>query len=96
MASLRIEKTEDLLNLSREELRDLIVSLQARIQAQLKAGLSIDELLDEEDPFEILEPVLPTVEYPILVLALINNFQSAVVMDTILTALEEGLARWKG
>ena len=42
------------------------------------------ELLDEEDPFEALEPILPEEIYPIVVLAMINNIQTENVTSAIL------------
>ena len=50
----------------------------------MKSGKTIDELLDEEDPFEALEPILPEEIYPIVVLAMINNIQTENVMSAIL------------
>ena len=55
-------------------------------EEKLKSRLTIDEILDTEDPFETLEPFLPEEVYPIMVLAMINNIRS----DTVLEALTEG------
>ena len=60
------------------------------LQSKLNMGLSIDDILDKEDPFEALEPILPQEVYPILVLAMINNIRSHTVMDAILTGLLRG------
>ena len=84
-----INKTEDLLTLSRGEIKDYILSLHELIHQKMNSGLTIDDILDEEDPFEIVEPLLQREEYPIFVLSIINKIQSEVVMTTLLDSIEE-------
>ncbi len=84
-----INKTEDLLTLSRGEIKDFILSLHELIHQKMNSGLTIDDILDEEDPFEIVEPLLQREDYPIFVLSIINKIQSEVVMTTILDSIEE-------
>ena len=84
-----INKTEDLLTLSRGEIKDYILSLHELIHQKMNSGLTIDDILDEEDPFEIVEPLLQREDYPIFVLSIINKIQSEVVMTTILDSIEE-------
>ena len=55
----------------------------------MNSGKTIDELLDEEDPFEALEPILPEEIYPIVVLAMINNIQTKNVMSAILEGFQK-------
>jgi hypothetical protein len=86
-----INKTEDLLTLSRDEIKDYILSLHELIHQKMNSGLTIDDILDEEDPFEIVEPLLQREEYPIFVLSIINKIQSEVVMTTLLDSIEEGI-----
>ena len=86
-----INKTEDLLTLSRDEIKDYILSLHELIHQKMNSGLTIDNILDEEDPFEIVEPLLQREEYPIFVLSIINKIQSEVVMTTLLDSIEEGI-----
>ena len=86
-----INKTEDLLTLSRDEIKDYILSLHEYIHQKMNSGLTIDNILDEEDPFEIVEPLLQREEYPIFVLSIINKIQSEVVMTTLLDSIEEGI-----
>ena len=90
-----INKTEDLLTLSRDEIKDYILSLHELIHQKMNSGLTIDNILDEEDPFEIVEPLLQREEYPIFVLSIINKIQSEVVMTTLLDSIEEGIKKWK-
>ena len=86
-----INKTEDLLTLSRDEIKDYILSLHEHIHQKMNSGLTIDNILDEEDPFDIVEPLLQREEYPIFVLSIINKIQSEVVMTTLLDSIEEGI-----
>ena len=86
-----INKTEDLLTLSRDEIKDYILSLHELIHQKMNSGLTIDDILDEEDPFEIVEPLMQREEYPIFVLSIINKIQSEVVMTTLLDSIEEGI-----
>ena len=58
-------------------------------------GLSIDDILDNEDPFESLEPILPREVYPILVLAMINDIRTDTVMDAILKGLSDGIVTYQ-
>ena len=89
-----INNTEDLLTLSRDEIKDYILSLQKFIHQKMNSGLTIDDILDEEDPFEIVEPLMQREEYPIFVLSIINNIQSNTVMTTLLDSIEKGIKKW--
>ena len=88
-----INKTEDLLTLSRDEIKDYILALHELIHQKMNSGLTIDDILDEEDPFEIVEPLLQREEYPIFVLSIINNIQSDTVMNTLLDSIEKGIKK---
>ena len=46
--------TEELLSFSRSETKAYIFSLQESLQKKLNSGLSMDDILDEEDPFDTL------------------------------------------
>ena len=78
--------SQEILKFNNEDFKNYIFLLQDNLQEKLKSGLTIDEILDIEDPFESLEPFLPEEVYPIMVLAMINNIRS----DTVLDALTEG------
>ena len=86
--------TSEILKYSDQEFKDYIFNLQDYLQKQLKGGLSIDEILDIEDPFESLEPVLPEEVYPIMVLAMINNIRSDTVMAALIEGFQEGVASY--
>ena len=91
MTNKTIPKTDDLVSFSNEEMRSYIHKLQDDLQNKLNTGLSIDDILDNEDPFEPLEPILPREVYPILVLAMINDIRTDTVMDAILKGLSDGI-----
>ena len=87
--------TEELLSFSRSETKAYIFSLQESLQKKLNSGLSMDDILDEEDPFDAIEPLLPQEVYPILVLAMINNIRSNTVIEAILEGLERGIKEYR-
>lgn len=95
MTKESIPHTNDLISFSNEEIKAYIYKLQDDLQSKLNMGLSIDDILDKEDPFEALEPILPQEVYPILVLAMINNIRSDTVMDAILTGLLRGIKTYQ-
>jgi len=84
-----------LLSFSRSETKAYIFSLQESLQKKLNSGLTMDDILDEEDPFDALEPLLPQEVYPILVLAMINNIRSNTVIEAILEGLERGIEEYR-
>ena len=87
--------TEELLSFSSSETKSYIFSLQESVQKKLKSGLTMDDILDEEDPFDALEPLLPQEVYPILVLAMINNIRSNTVIEAILEGLQRGIEEYR-
>ena len=87
--------TEELLSFSSSETKSYIFSLQENLQKKLNSGLTMDDILDEEDPFDALEPLLPQEVYPILVLAMINNIRSNTVIEAILEGLERGIEEYR-
>ena len=85
----------DVLSFSRSETKEYILTLQYDLQKKLNAGLTMDDILDKEDPFEALEPILPQEIYPILALAIINDIQSDTVMDAVLDGVEKGIVQFR-
>jgi len=86
--------TSQILKFNDQEFRDYIFILQEYLQKKLGEGLSIDQILDIEDPFESLEPILPEEVYPIMVLAMINNIRSDTVMDALTEGFQKGVKRY--
>ena len=95
MTKESILNTDDLISFSNEEMKSYIHKIQDNLQQKLNTGLSIDDILDKEDPFEALEPILPREVYPILVLAMINDIRSDTVMDAVLKGLSNGIETYK-
>lgn len=91
MINIKKYELEDILTFSRSEIKDYILSLQVYIHQKLDSGITIDDILDEEDPFEIIEPLLQREEFPIFVLTIINKIRSDTVMDTLLDSIEKGI-----
>jgi len=95
MTEISNATTDDLLTFTQEEIKTYIQTLQNKLQIKLKSGQSMDDILDKEDPFEALEPILPQEVYPILVLAMINDIRSDTVMEAVLEGLEKGMQLYK-
>ena len=91
MTEISNTTTDDLLTFTQEEIKTYIQTLQNKLQTKLTSGQSMDDILDKEDPFEALEPILPQEVYPILVLAIINDIRSDTVMEAVLEGLEKGI-----
>jgi len=91
MINIKKYELEDILTFSRSEIKDYILSLQVYIHQKLDSGITIDDILDEEDPFEIIEPLLQREEFPIFVLTIINKIRSVTVMNTLLDSIEKGI-----
>ena len=91
MDNIKKYELEDIITLSRKEIKDYILSLQRYVHQKLDSGITIDDILDEEDPFEIIEPLLQREEFPIFVLTIINKIQSDTVMNTLLDSIEKGI-----
>ena len=86
---------EELIKFSDDDFKSYIFLLQDNLQKKLKTGETIDEILDKEDPFESLEPILPEEVYPVLVLAMINNIRSETVMEALIEGFNKGRDNYK-
>ena len=89
---MKINTIQDLKQLNRSGLKNYLFSIQRFIYEKFDEGQSIDEILDEQDPFELIEPLLEKEVYPLFVLAIINNIKKESVLAPILDSLENGLA----
>lgn len=85
---------EELVQLDRDELREIILKMSAELKKRLDSGEDIDTILDEENPLDVFEPLMDPVEFPILVITMVNNFQSETIMNTILDALQKGIKNY--
>ena len=93
MINIKKYELDDILTLSRSEIKHYILSLQDYLHQKLDSGITIDDILDEEDPFEVIEPLLQREEFPIFVLTIINKIQSDTVMNTLLDSIEKGIKK---
>ena len=82
--------TQEVLKFNNEDFKRYIFLLQDILKEKLDSGVSIDEILDKEDPFETLEPFLSEEVYPILVLAMINNIRTETVMQALTEGFNKG------
>ena len=72
---------------NKNKLKLKIFSLMDEIQLTLKEGVSIDEFLDETTLFNTWEEMIPEKEYPIFIMAVLNNIRKESIIDTILDSL---------
>ena len=87
--------SQEILKFNNEDFKNYNFLLQDNLQEKLKSGLTIDEILDIEDPFESLEPFLPEEVYPIMVLAMINNIRSDTVLDALTAGFNNKIKDYK-
>ena len=79
----------NLISLSKYELRDQLISLMDTVVHHLETDPDVDKFIDNTDIFEEWEKVLPEPEYPIFVMAVLNNTRRDSIMDTIMDAILE-------
>ena len=74
-------------NSNKNKLRFKMFSLMDEVQLILEEGVSIDDFLDETDLFSAWEEMIPEKEYPIFIMAVLNNIRKESIIDTILDSL---------
>ena len=72
---------------NKNTLRFKMFNLMDEVQLILEEGVSIDDFLDETDLFSAWEEMIPEKEYPIFVMAVLNNIRKESIIDTILDSL---------
>ena len=72
---------------NKNKLRLKMLNLMDEVQLTLKEGISIDDFLDETDLFSAWEEMIPEKEYPIFIMAVLNNIRKESIIDTILDSL---------
>ena len=77
----------DLTLLNNYQLKEKLISLMDTVMHYLKNEPDVDKFLDETDLFEEWEKALPEAEYPIFVIAVLNNTRRDAIMDTIINAI---------
>ncbi|HIB32451.1 MAG TPA: hypothetical protein EYO45_05005 [Candidatus Marinimicrobia bacterium] len=74
-------------SLSKEDLRMQLFAIQDEVSDKLKVDPDVDKFLDHTDLFDEWEKVLPDAEYPIFVMAVLNNVRRKVIIETILNSI---------
>ena len=72
---------------NKNKLKFKMFNLMDEVQLTLKEGVSIDDFLDESDLFNAWEEMIPEKEYPIFIMAVLNNIRKESIIDTILDSL---------
>ena len=72
-----------------EEKRNQIFKLMDDVQNHLKKDSNIDNFLDNNTVFEKWEKVISENEYPIFLIAVLNNIRSNTVMNSIISSMNE-------
>ena len=72
---------------NKNKLKLKMLNLMDEVQLTLKEGVSIDDFLDETDLFSAWEEMIPEKEYPIFIMAVLNNIRKESIIDTILDSL---------
>lgn len=72
---------------NKNKIRYKVFILMDEVQLTLKEGVSIDDFLDETDLFSAWEEMIPEREYPIFIMAVLNNIRKESITDTILDSL---------
>tara|TARA_B100001250_G_scaffold413617_1_gene448340 strand:+ start:154 stop:462 length:309 start_codon:yes stop_codon:yes gene_type:complete len=73
----------------REEAKNQIFKLMDDVQNHLKKDSNIDNFLDNNMVFENWEKVISEKEYPIFLIAVLNNIRSNTVIDSILNSIND-------
>ena len=77
----------DLTSLNNYQLKEQLVSLMDTVMQYLKNEPDVDKFLDETDLFDEWEKALPEAEYPIFIIAVLNNTRRDAIIDTIINAI---------
>ena len=72
---------------NKNKLKVKMLNLMDEVQLTLKEGVSIDDFLDETNLFSAWEEMIPEKEYPIFIMAVLNNIRKESIIDTILDSL---------
>ena len=73
--------------LKKSELKDKIITLMDEVEQCLDKNPDVDRFLDETDIFDEWEMVLPQHEYPILVMAVLNNIRKDGIINAIIDSV---------
>jgi hypothetical protein len=74
-------------NLNKLELELKLLKLFEDVSKQLKNEKDIDAFLDNTTLFHDWEKIIPDSEYPIFVMAVLNNIKRPIIVETIITSI---------
>ena len=80
-------------SLKKDDLRFHLFSLMDQVDQQLQTAPDEDRFLDNTDIFEEWEKALPEPEYPIFVMAVLNNTRRDSIVNAILDAILKNIER---
>ena len=69
--------------------KNKIFSLMDEVHLILGGGISVDDFLDQTSLFNEWEKIIPEEEYPIFVIAVLNNIRKESIINTIIASLSE-------
>ena len=74
---------------NKNDVKNKIFSLMDEVHLILEGGLSIDDFLDQTNLFNEWEKIIPEKEYPIFVMAVLNNIRKESIINTIIASLTD-------
>ena len=77
----------NLLQMSKDELKSYILEIQNFVKQELSTGIEIDDFLDKTSIFDEFEDIIPDEEFPIFVIAILNNYKSDIIIDKLVDSI---------
>jgi hypothetical protein len=69
--------------------KNKIFSFMDEVHMILGGGVSVDDFLDKTNLFNDWEKIIPEKEYPIFVMAVLNNIRKESIINTIIASLSD-------
>tara|TARA_A100000164_G_C21573455_1_gene615119 strand:- start:371 stop:697 length:327 start_codon:yes stop_codon:yes gene_type:complete len=77
----------NLSELDKKDLKSELLSLMENVSSLLKEQSDVDKFLDETDLFDDWERELPQAEYPIFIIAVLNNIRKDTIIDSLISSI---------
>ena len=74
---------------NKNDVKNKIFSLMDKVHLILGGGLSVDEFLDQTSLFNEWEKIISEKEYPIFVMAVLNNIRKESIINTIIASISD-------
>lgn len=74
---------------NKNHVKNKIFSLMDEVHIILGGGLSVDDFLDQTNLFNDWEKIIPEKEYPIFIMAVLNNIRKESIINTIIASLSD-------